>query len=70
MAEVEVIVERDGGMTVRVRTVAGEDPACLTLQKLKAGLKGTGVETDGGTDIAVQSGQQAHVHAHGHGHDH
>lgn len=60
MGEIEIIIDNKGNAKVSVTTVQGEDPACLTMQKLTDGMKSEG---------AVVTESQMDARGHGHVHD-
>lgn len=60
MGEITIVIDDKGNAIVSVSTVQGEDPACLTMQKLTAGMKNEG---------AVVTESQMDARKHGHTHD-
>lgn len=62
MTEVTIEVGKDGASKTRIRTIQGEDPACLQFSQLKDALKGKGIEVEGEVELGVQKHQHAHEH--------
>ena len=62
MVEVDVIIDENGKMTMKVSSTKGEDPACLVATTIKEALRAKG--------LFFQDGQQQSGKGHGHQHEH
>ena len=57
MVKIDIIVEKDGAVTVKIVSVRGEDPACMVMERLLPEL-GRGMEMG----IVHEHGGHKHSH--------
>jgi hypothetical protein len=63
MTEVTIEVDKNGASKTRIRTIQGEDPACLQFAQMKEEWKGKGIIVEGEVEVGKHTHQHTHEHA-------